>query len=138
MVKGWIDATIDHQMVLRRDDPLVAPLQALGEPIFLVDSNPTVEHIAKVIFDHASGAGLSGRARHGLGNADVFRELYRGAGRRTARGPRLTAQASFGQWLLPDAMLKGRTSLHWPLTRGIPKSEPDQSWFRIPHALLRI
>ena len=58
VVKGWIDATIDHQMVLRRDDPLVAPLQALGEPIFLVDSNPTVEHIAKVIFDHASGAGF--------------------------------------------------------------------------------
>src|SRR5687768_3803563 len=57
-VKGWIDETIDHQMVLRRDDPLVAPLQALGEPMFLVDSNPTVEHIAKVIFDHAAGAGL--------------------------------------------------------------------------------
>ncbi|HZA36797.1 MAG TPA: 6-carboxytetrahydropterin synthase, partial [Vicinamibacterales bacterium] len=52
------DETIDHQMVLRRDDPLVAPLQALGEPMFLVDSNPTVEHIAKVIFDHAAGAGL--------------------------------------------------------------------------------
>ena len=58
VVKGWIDQAIDHQMVLRRDDPLVAPLQALGEPIFLVDSNPTVEHIAKVIFDHAFGAGL--------------------------------------------------------------------------------
>jgi 6-pyruvoyltetrahydropterin/6-carboxytetrahydropterin synthase len=58
VVKGWIDQMIDHQMVLRRDDPLVSPLQALGEPIFLVDSNPTVEHIAKVIFDHASGAGL--------------------------------------------------------------------------------
>ena len=58
VVKSWIDETIDHQMVLRRDDPLVAPLQALGEPIFLVDSNPTVEHIAKVIFDHAAGAGF--------------------------------------------------------------------------------
>jgi 6-pyruvoyltetrahydropterin/6-carboxytetrahydropterin synthase len=45
-------------MVLRRDDPLVAPLQALGEPIFLVDANPTVEHIAKIIFDHARDAGL--------------------------------------------------------------------------------
>ena len=88
-------------MVLRRDDPLVAPLQALGEPIFLVDSNPTVEHIAKVIFDHASGAGFPVGTRHGLGNADVFRELYRGAGRRTARGPRLTAQASFDSGCCP-------------------------------------
>jgi 6-pyruvoyltetrahydropterin/6-carboxytetrahydropterin synthase len=40
-------------MILRADDPLVAPLQALGEPIFIVDRNPTVEHIAKIIFDYA-------------------------------------------------------------------------------------
>ena len=58
IVKSWIDETIDHQMILRRDDPLVAPLQALGEPIFLVDANPTVEHIAKIIFDHARDQGL--------------------------------------------------------------------------------
>ena len=53
IVKGWIDRELDHKMILRRDDPLVKPLQQLGEPIFLVDSNPTVEHIAKLIFDHA-------------------------------------------------------------------------------------
>jgi len=38
-------------MILRHDDPLVKPLQALGEPIFIVDSNPTVERIARLIFD---------------------------------------------------------------------------------------
>jgi 6-pyruvoyltetrahydropterin/6-carboxytetrahydropterin synthase len=58
IVKGWIDSAIDHQMILRRDDPLVAPLQALGEPIFLVDANPTVEHIAKVIFDYTRDQGI--------------------------------------------------------------------------------
>jgi 6-pyruvoyltetrahydropterin/6-carboxytetrahydropterin synthase len=58
VVKGWIDSTIDHKMILRRDDPLVKPLQELGEPLFLVDSNPTVEHIAKVIFDFAASQGL--------------------------------------------------------------------------------
>lgn len=58
VVKGWIDAAIDHQMILRRDDPLVAPLQALGEPIFLVDANPTVEHIAKIIFEYTRGQGI--------------------------------------------------------------------------------
>lgn len=57
-VKGWIDKHLDHQMILRRDDPLVAPLQQLGEPIYLVDSNPTVEHIAKIIFDQASAQGF--------------------------------------------------------------------------------
>ena len=58
VVKGWIDSQLDHKMVLRRDDPLVPPLEALGEPIFLVDSNPTVELIAKLIFTHAREQGL--------------------------------------------------------------------------------
>jgi 6-pyruvoyltetrahydropterin/6-carboxytetrahydropterin synthase len=51
VVKGWIDDQLDHKMILRRDDPLVAPLQALNEPIYLLDSNPTVEAIARLIFD---------------------------------------------------------------------------------------
>ena len=58
VVKGWIDETIDHKMILRRDDPLVAPLQALGEPIFLIDDNPTVENIARIIFDYAVSQNL--------------------------------------------------------------------------------
>ncbi|MGE5358605.1 MAG: 6-pyruvoyl trahydropterin synthase family protein [Bacteroidales bacterium] len=58
VVKGWVDREIDHKMVLRRDDPLVAPLQALGEPIYLVDSNPTVEHIARLIYDYTRSQGL--------------------------------------------------------------------------------
>jgi 6-pyruvoyltetrahydropterin/6-carboxytetrahydropterin synthase len=58
VVKGWIDRELDHKMVLRRDDPLVPPLQALGEPIFLVDSNPTVELIAKLIYTHAKEQGF--------------------------------------------------------------------------------
>ena len=52
VVKGWIDKNLDHQMILRGDDPLVGPLKQLGEPIYIVDSNPTVEHIAKIIFDY--------------------------------------------------------------------------------------
>jgi 6-pyruvoyltetrahydropterin/6-carboxytetrahydropterin synthase len=58
IVKGWIDERIDHQMILRHDDPLVEPLRRLGEPIFIVRSNPTVEHIARVIFDHSRQQGL--------------------------------------------------------------------------------
>jgi 6-pyruvoyltetrahydropterin/6-carboxytetrahydropterin synthase len=53
VVKGWIDRELDHKMILRGDDPLVAPLQQLGEPVFIVDSNPTVEHIARLIYDYA-------------------------------------------------------------------------------------
>ncbi len=58
VVKGWIDREIDHKMILRRDDPLVQPLQQLHEPIFVTDSNPTVEHIAKLIFDYTRSQGL--------------------------------------------------------------------------------
>jgi len=58
IVKGWIDREIDHKMLLRHDDPLVAPLKALGEPVYLLDSNPTVERIAKLIFDKAAEKGL--------------------------------------------------------------------------------
>ena len=58
IVKGWIDREIDHRMVLRHDDPLVGPLKSLGEPVFIVDSNPTVERIAKLIFDMTRDQGL--------------------------------------------------------------------------------
>ena len=58
VVKGWIDRELDHKMILRDDDPLVRPLEELGEPVFIVRSNPTVEHIAKLIFDYARAQGL--------------------------------------------------------------------------------
>jgi 6-pyruvoyltetrahydropterin/6-carboxytetrahydropterin synthase len=58
-IKGWIDRELDHRMILRHDDPLVKALQALGEPIFLLDSNPTVERIARLIFDVSRDHGLA-------------------------------------------------------------------------------
>lgn len=58
LVKGWIDRELDHKMILRHDDPLVAPLKALGEPMFVLESNPTVERIAKLIFDQTRELGF--------------------------------------------------------------------------------
>ena len=58
ILKGWIDRALDHKMVLRHDDPLVEPLRTLGEPMYLLDSNPTVERIAKLIYDAGIEAGL--------------------------------------------------------------------------------
>src|SRR5260370_34832034 len=58
VVKGWIDRELDHKMILRHDDPLVDALKSLGEPVFLLDSNPTVERIARLIFDHAREQGM--------------------------------------------------------------------------------
>jgi 6-pyruvoyltetrahydropterin/6-carboxytetrahydropterin synthase len=59
IVKGWIDRELDHKMILRHDDPLVAPLRALGEPMYIVDSNPTVERIARLIFDQSRELGIN-------------------------------------------------------------------------------
>jgi len=59
LVKGWIDQHLDHKMILRHDDPMVAPLQELNEPIYILDSNPTVERIAKLIFDEGRALGIN-------------------------------------------------------------------------------
>jgi len=36
----------------------VKALQALGEPVYLLDSNPTVERIARLVFDVSREQGL--------------------------------------------------------------------------------
>jgi 6-pyruvoyltetrahydropterin/6-carboxytetrahydropterin synthase len=58
VVKAWVDRELDHKMILRQDDPLVAALSALGEPMYLVDSNPTAERLARLIFDISRQHGL--------------------------------------------------------------------------------
>jgi 6-pyruvoyltetrahydropterin/6-carboxytetrahydropterin synthase len=58
LVKAWVDRELDHKMILRQDDPLVAPLRALGEPMYLLDSNPTVERIARLLYDVSREQGL--------------------------------------------------------------------------------
>jgi 6-pyruvoyltetrahydropterin/6-carboxytetrahydropterin synthase len=58
-VGQWIDRELDHRMILRSDDPLVGALRDLGEPMYLLESNPTVERIARLIFDAARDCGLA-------------------------------------------------------------------------------
>jgi 6-pyruvoyltetrahydropterin/6-carboxytetrahydropterin synthase len=58
LIKGWIDRELDHKMILRRDDPLARSLEALGEPMYLLESNPTVERIAQLLFDISHEHGL--------------------------------------------------------------------------------
>ena len=58
VVKGWVDRELDHRMILHKDDPLVPCLQHLGEPMYLLESNPTVERIARLLFDVSREQGL--------------------------------------------------------------------------------
>jgi 6-pyruvoyltetrahydropterin/6-carboxytetrahydropterin synthase len=58
VVNGWIDANLDHRMILHKDDPVLPVLKEQGEPFFLLDVNPTAENIARVIFDQVAGEGF--------------------------------------------------------------------------------
>ncbi|HLG20565.1 MAG TPA: 6-carboxytetrahydropterin synthase [Bdellovibrionota bacterium] len=58
LLKSWIDDTMDHRMLLRKDDPLIPLLEKLGEPVYKIDVNPTAENIAREIFVHARERGL--------------------------------------------------------------------------------
>lgn len=58
VVSGWIDETLDHRMILHRDDPAVPMLRQLGEPMYLLDVNPTAENIARLIFDFTVSQGF--------------------------------------------------------------------------------
>ena len=57
-VKTWVDRELDHKMILRHDDPLVGSLRALGEPLYVIDSNPTAERLARLIYDVSREHGL--------------------------------------------------------------------------------
>ena len=58
VVSAWIDANLDHRMILHRDDPVLPHLRQQGEPVFLLDVNPTAENIAKLIYDFVVGQGF--------------------------------------------------------------------------------
>jgi 6-pyruvoyltetrahydropterin/6-carboxytetrahydropterin synthase len=50
-VSQWIDDMFDHRLILHKEDPLAPLLLERGEPVQVVDVNPTAENIAKLIFD---------------------------------------------------------------------------------------
>jgi 6-pyruvoyltetrahydropterin/6-carboxytetrahydropterin synthase len=58
VIQRWIDDTLDHRMLLHRDDPLAKWLQEMGEPCFLMDQNPTAEAIAHTIFEYTAARGF--------------------------------------------------------------------------------
>jgi 6-pyruvoyltetrahydropterin/6-carboxytetrahydropterin synthase len=57
-VKSWLDAEIDHSLLLHRSDPVLPILQEAGERVHVMDENPSAENIARLIFDHVAKAGF--------------------------------------------------------------------------------
>ncbi len=54
----WIEENLDHKVLLNRADTLVEVLTATGEKLYLLDSNPTAENIAKEIYGYAKRSGF--------------------------------------------------------------------------------
>jgi len=49
-IATWIDATLDHRMILNEKDPTVDFFRQQREPIFTIPDNPTAENIARLIY----------------------------------------------------------------------------------------
>jgi 6-pyruvoyltetrahydropterin/6-carboxytetrahydropterin synthase len=58
VVSSWIDDTLDHKMLLHRDDPVLPLLRQQGEPVYVMDVNPTAENIARVIYEFTAARGF--------------------------------------------------------------------------------
>jgi 6-pyruvoyltetrahydropterin/6-carboxytetrahydropterin synthase len=58
VVSTWIDTNLDHRMLLNQKDPAIEVLRGLGEPVFLMDENPTAENIAKLIHEFTASRGF--------------------------------------------------------------------------------
>jgi 6-pyruvoyltetrahydropterin/6-carboxytetrahydropterin synthase len=58
VVSTWIDETLDHRMLLHKDDPVLTFLRRQGEPVYVMDVNPTAENIARLIYDFTASQGF--------------------------------------------------------------------------------
>jgi 6-pyruvoyltetrahydropterin/6-carboxytetrahydropterin synthase len=58
VVSAWIDEALDHKMLLHRDDPVLEYLRRQGEPVYVLEVNPTAENIARLIFDFTASQGF--------------------------------------------------------------------------------
>ena len=58
IIQKWVDEKLDHQMILKKNDPLVKTMRDLKEPYFEMEENPTAENLAKLVFDHAKSKKL--------------------------------------------------------------------------------
>ena len=58
VVSDWIDENLDHRMILQHADPMVPILREMNEPMYLIDTNPTAENIARLIHEFTANYGF--------------------------------------------------------------------------------
>lgn len=58
VIRGWIDRSLDHCMILHAADPLLPVFREHEQPVYAIPDNPTAENIARLIFDYALQQGF--------------------------------------------------------------------------------
>lgn len=56
---AFIDAHLDHNLLLHRDDPIVSLLRKAGERFLALDEHPTAEVLARLIYRHMQSEGFN-------------------------------------------------------------------------------
>lgn len=59
IASGFIESSLDHNLLLHRDDPLVPVLRDAGERFLLLDEHPTAEYLARLIYEAVKTSGLN-------------------------------------------------------------------------------
>lgn len=57
-IGSWIDETLDHNLILYKEDPVTKVLRESGEQIFELETPPSAEHLAKLIYMKTEEMGL--------------------------------------------------------------------------------
>lgn len=58
VMRDFLDARLDHRLLLHERDPAAAPLRQAGESFVPLPFHPTAENIARMIFEHARDQGF--------------------------------------------------------------------------------
>ncbi len=90
VLQGWIDRELDHKMLLNTQDPALPFLRRLGEPVCVLDTNPTAESIARLIFEYAASQRFpvtAVRLREAEGSVATYRLKAAATGRRPGPPP---------------------------------------------------
>ena len=53
IIEEWIEEILDHKLLLSKHDPMVKILRENNENVYVMETNPTAEAIAKLIYDFA-------------------------------------------------------------------------------------
>lgn len=58
-VDAFIDAQLDHNFLLHKDDPIIPALLANNERFLALDEHPTAEVLSKMLYQHIKQAGFN-------------------------------------------------------------------------------